>query len=75
LGGDEARLLLQDRRIIPPRLEKGLLVGFIQREDVHQHDGSYINRELTFDRESKVQWAQQRHNRLCSLLIYDVNSV
>ena len=75
LGRDEARLPLHEVRVVLPSLEEGLLVGLIEREDVHEHDGGGIEGELTFDWESRVQGAQQRHDRLRSLWLYDVNLV
>ena len=48
--------------IVVPGFEKGLLVRFIEREHVHQHDGAPIDRDLTFDREGGVERAQQRHD-------------
>jgi len=64
LGRDEARLALHEDRIVHPGFEKGLLVRLIEREHIHQHDGAGIDRDLTFDRESGVKRAQQRHERL-----------
>ena len=75
LGGDEARLLLHERSIALPGLEEGLLIGLVECEDVHQHDGGGIECELTFDRKRRVQGAQQRHIGLRSLWYYDVNLV
>src|SRR5277367_5916232 len=64
LGRDEARLPLHERRVVPPRLEERLLVGLVERENVHEHDGSRIDAELTFDREGGVQWLQMGHDEL-----------
>ena len=62
LGGDEARLALHENGIVLPGFEKGLLVRFVERKHVHQHDGAGIDRDLTFDREGGVERAQQRHD-------------
>src|SRR5262252_1449456 len=64
LGGDEARLAFHEDRIVRPGFEKGLLVRFIEREHIYQHDGAGIDRDLTFDRESGVERAQQRHHKV-----------
>src|SRR4029077_4193845 len=61
LGGDEARLALHESSIVLPSLEKGLLVRFIQRDHIHQHDGAGLDCDLTFEREGGVERAQQRH--------------
>ena len=63
LGRDEARLLLHERRIVLPGLEEGRLVRLVERENVHQHDGGGIERELTLDGEGRVQWSHQRHDK------------
>jgi hypothetical protein len=63
LCGDEARLPLHEQRVFLPGLEEGLLVRFIEHEDVHQHDRGGIDCKLTFDREDRVQWAHQRHDK------------
>src|SRR5215831_17865276 len=64
LGGDEARLVLHESRIVLPGLEKGLLIRFIEDEQVHQYGGASLDRDLAFDRESRVERAQQRHGGL-----------
>src|SRR5271166_3420255 len=68
LSRDEARLPLHELRVFPPSLKKGRLVRPIEREDIHEHDRRGVDRNLTLDRESRVQWAQQRHETLHSLL-------
>src|SRR5260370_39387458 len=60
LGGDEARLALHESSVVLPNLEKGLLVRFIEREYIHQHDGAGLDCDLAFDREGGVVRAQQR---------------
>src|SRR5438067_12696926 len=67
LRRDEARMLLHERRVALPGLKVDLFIGLVEREDVHQHDGGCIDRELAFDRKGRVQWAQQRHDRLRSI--------
>jgi len=59
LGGDEARLALHESSVVLPNLEKGLLVRFIEREHIHQHDGAGLDCDLAFDREGGVERAQQ----------------
>ena len=51
LGGDEARLLPHEGSIILPCLKEGWLVRWGEREHVHQHDGTGVDRDLAFDRE------------------------
>src|SRR5215470_2846134 len=76
LGGDEARLALHEDGIVLPSFEKGLLVRFIERKHVHQHDGAAIDRDLTFDREGRVERAEQRHDMVpYSIWLYDVDLV
>jgi hypothetical protein len=58
LGRNEARLPLHKQRVVPPDLEEGLFVRVVEREHVHQHDWGGFDRELTFDREGRVQGAQ-----------------
>jgi hypothetical protein len=53
LGGDEARLSLHDFCIVLPRSKEGLLIGLVEREDIHQHDRASFDRELTLDREGR----------------------
>jgi hypothetical protein len=59
LGGDEARLALHESSVVLPSLEKGLLVRFIERDHIHQHDGAGLDCDLAFDREGGVERAQQ----------------
>jgi hypothetical protein len=49
LGGDETRLALHDRRVVLPGFEEGMLVRFVERDHVHQRDGTGLNPELAFD--------------------------
>jgi hypothetical protein len=60
LGRNEARLALHERRIALPRFEEGLLVSLVQREHNHEHDGAPIYRDLPFNGEGRIEWAQQR---------------
>src|SRR5262249_1183762 len=73
LGGDEAWLMLHERRIVLPCFEKGLLIRFVEREHAEQHHGAGIDRDLTFDRENGVEGAQQRHETLLSIWLYVVD--
>lgn len=59
LGRYEARLPFHERRIVLPDLEEGRFVGLVEREQVDEHDRRGIERDLTFDRESGIQRAQQ----------------
>jgi len=43
LGPDEAGLALHEVGIVLPGVEKGLLVGFVEGEDIDEHDGGGID--------------------------------
>src|ERR1700722_13826461 len=68
LGRDEARLPFHELRVVSPNLKERRFVRLIEGEDVHQHDGGSVDRNLTLDREGRVQWAQRRHETLHILL-------
>src|SRR5215468_3390779 len=72
LGGDEARLALHESGVVLPSLEKGLLVGVIEREHIHQHDGAGLDRDLAFDREGGIERAQQQHGGSLSTWLHNV---
>lgn len=75
---NEAGLLLHKRRIVLPDLEKDLLIGLIQCEDVDQYNGGGVRGELTFDRERRVKWAQLRHSdsvKLAAQCQFDMTDV
>jgi hypothetical protein len=57
LCGDKARLALHERSVVLPGLEKGLLVRFVERNHIYQHDGSGLDCDLAFDREGGVKRA------------------
>src|SRR5262249_11391159 len=63
LRRDESRLPLHERRIGLPGLQEALLVGFIEREHIHQDGWRGVDCDLAFDRECRVQRAQQRHRK------------
>jgi hypothetical protein len=57
LGGDEARLALHELSVVLPSPKKGLLVRFIERDNIHQHDGAGLDCDLTFEREEGQEGA------------------
>src|SRR5579875_374581 len=74
LDRDETRLSLHKDSILLPSLEEGLFVRLVEDEHVHEHDGAGCDRELAFDGEGRGQRTQQRHDRLHSIWLYDVDS-
>ena len=62
LSRDEAGLALHEYRIVLPDIEKILLVRFVERKHVHQHDRAGVDCDLTVNRKRWVQGAQQRHD-------------
>src|SRR5439155_14833298 len=72
LGRDEAWLPFHEVRIGLPGLEEGLFVRLVEREDVQQHDGGGIDRDLSVDREGGIKWAHERHDGLRCYWLYDV---
>jgi len=64
LGRDKTRLTLHKLRVVPPNLKEGRLVRLIEGEDIHEHHGRGVDRNLALDRKSGVQWTQKRHETL-----------
>lgn len=56
LGRDKAGLPFHDYGVVGPCIEKELLLGGIQRDQVSEHFRRGINIELTVNRESLIQW-------------------
>lgn len=50
LSRDEAGLALYECRIVLPDIEKVLLVRFVERKHVHQHDRAGFDCDLTLNR-------------------------
>jgi hypothetical protein len=55
LSRDEPRLPFHEGRVILPCLEETWLVGFVQRDQVHEYDGGGIHRELPVDLKRGVE--------------------
>ena len=55
LSRDEPRLPLHEGRVVLPGLEETWLIGFVQRDQVHEYDGSGIHRELSVERKRGVE--------------------
>lgn len=58
LREDEPRLAFHDGCVVLPGLEERPLIGLVESEHVDQHNRTGIDRELTLDREGRVQRAQ-----------------
>src|SRR5258708_2066589 len=72
---DETRLPFHEVGIDLPGPEEGWFVRLVEREHVHQHDGGGIDRDLTVDREGRIKWAHERHDRLRSCWLYGVKLI
>jgi len=48
-------LPLHEGRVVLPGLEETWLIGFVQRDQVHEYDGSGIHRELSVERKRGVE--------------------
>src|SRR5579871_2503490 len=75
LGGDEARLALHEGGVVLPDFEKARLVGCIQREYVHQHDGARIDADLAIDRKGRIKRAKQGHDNAPDIWFHSTNVV
>src|ERR1700756_4263797 len=58
LSRDEPRLPLHEGRVVLPGLEETCLIGFVQRDQVHENDGGGIDHELSVDRKRGVEGAK-----------------
>jgi hypothetical protein len=58
LSRDEPRLPFHEGRVVLLCLEETWLIGFVQRDQVHEYDGGGVHRELSIDRKRGVEGAK-----------------